>query len=423
MNLNRMGEKLKNLLRDDRVLFVISLFFAAVLWLIVVGEVDPNTRQTIYNVPVSIDSKGMVLTKLDLSPILEEQITVDVVIEGERYIVSSITAADINIEADLSAVVGAGPAELRLTATSSSNKQFVIESINPTVIKVDFDKIVSQKFALEALVDNYTFPVGYEALEEVVQPAEITVEGPEAEIVKIHRAVAYYNLDKSVTSTQKLMAEIIFYDAQGQQLPTQHFKYEVKTAEITLGILKRKVLPLTIDFIGVDENFEYDRLEYSIEPRIVEIAGPEELIDSLDKINIGYLDIEDLDIFGEYNFSYTLPSGCVMISDVETSAKVVFNSRNYSSAEFNVTNIRLVNVPEDIDAAVVSQSISNVKIIGPKSVIGSLKASDIVVEVDLSGRVINNYGQIKVPVNIIIPGAELTWAYGSYQVQLEVKEK
>lgn len=423
MNLNKKGEKLKNLLRDDRVLFLISLLFAAVLWLIVVGEVDPNTRQTIYNVPVEIDTKGSILTNLDLSPILDEPLTVDIVVEGERYIVSSLTASDIKVEADLSGAIAAGPVDLRLIATSLSNKQFVIESVNPSVLKVNFDKLVTQKFELEAVVANYTFPIGYEALDEVVQPAEITVEGPETEIVNIHRAVAYYNLDKSVTSTQKLVAEIIFYDAQGEELPTSHFNYEVKTAEITLGILKRKVLPLTIDFIGVDENFAYDELVYSIEPRIVEIAGPEDLVDSLENINIGYLDIEDLDIFGEYNFSYTLPNGCVMISDVETSAKIVFNSKNYSSAEFMVTNIRLVNVPDDVKATVMSQNVQNVKIIGPKSVIESLKASDIVAEVDLSGRVISSYGQIKVPVNIIIPGAELTWAYGSYQVQLAVQEK
>lgn len=413
---------IKRLLRDDRVLFLLSLFCAIIAWFAVTDAVDPDTVREIYDIPVTIDIASAGSIRKELDAVYDSPPVVDVTVAGERYIVHNLTAEDIKVEAKLGDVVGPGTWELRLEARPAAGGRFTVEEITPSTVWVRFDNIITKRIKLDTDIKGVTFPFGYKLMEEVVEPAEILLTGPEADISRVHRAVAHYEFNRSITFTEKVTAQILFYDAADEIVVSQFIKPDYSEAEVTLPVFKEKILPLHVDFVGVPEGFDVSRFEYSISPAVVEAAGPEKLMDDTESIGAGYIDLSDFDIFRTYSFRYSLPTGMVLSDpELEPQAEISFDSSGFASAVFAVSDIRIIGKPTDMRVNVITKSLSSVRIIGPKAQIAALKANEIVAVADLASREITLEGQIRVPVSIVIPSGDLMWAVGDYQVQLSVE--
>lgn len=76
----------------------------------------------IQEVPVTMDSQTSFITRMGLTIIGEEDLFVDVTIEGQRLVVGSIKPEDIAVSVDLSLVNGSGSFSLPLVAKTCRGK-------------------------------------------------------------------------------------------------------------------------------------------------------------------------------------------------------------------------------------------------------------------------------------------------------------
>jgi len=108
--------------------------------------------------------------------------------------------------------------------------------------------------------------------------------------------------------------------------------------------------------------------------------------------------------------------------DGVTGVSVRFNTDNWESAAFSVSNIQLINVPPNYDVEQLSQTLSNITFYGDADVLASMSSDDIVAEADLSEKELSE-GQINYPVKISVPSKGLVWAIGDHSILIQVTEK
>ena len=197
-----MKLNVRGFLTNNRSLKVISLIIAFIAWFVVVSSVSDDGRYPISDVPVDTEEfSTAVMAQLGLEAVDIDNVTVDVVVEGKRYVIGNLTAEDIRIVPDLSAVREAGTYSIPLEATTTGSEEFDIVSIRPSTITVRFDRFASKRLEVEADVSGVSTSEGYLIENEIVSPQEIIITGPEADVSRVSRAVVTAEVDELLTST------------------------------------------------------------------------------------------------------------------------------------------------------------------------------------------------------------------------------
>ena len=80
---------------------LLSVFFACLLWLVVMNTSDYQTTKEIDNIPVT-QLNGDVLNELDKLYEVAKGDTVDIVVKGRRSVIGDLSASDFIATADLS---------------------------------------------------------------------------------------------------------------------------------------------------------------------------------------------------------------------------------------------------------------------------------------------------------------------------------
>lgn len=412
----RKKHTFSRLFRDDRFLKIFSIFAAIVAWFIVALNVSPETSQVIRDVPVQISTEGM-----ELSVIGDQQPAVDVVIKGARNIVGGITADDISVIAVLDGVDGPGTYDLELRVSKRTpNAEYEIISYPSQITKVRFDTVLTKELEVETDVSGIKVADGFVKVKSTAQPTKITVSGPETEVDQITRCVAKAELSDVLKQTVTVSAGVTFYNAEGTEVSAKGLDLSVDTVQVTVPILKTKEVPVSFDYLNMPSGFDISKLPYTVTPSTLEVAGPEDKVDSLSSLNLGYIDFKNLGLNAQLTYDVVVPTNFTNLSGVE-KVQVKFNTSGYESKTFTVSNIRVVNAPEGYTVTVESESLPNVNVIGTSDVMQTLAATDLVAEVNMDSVEIAE-GRMSVAVSVYAPSKGQLWAYGEYTVTVNVSK-
>lgn len=421
MKFNFKNINLKKLFDNDQFVRILSLVAAVFLWMFTVNAVDSDSTLTVHNVPVEVNVEESALGSMGLDTINGRDYKANVTIRGERNVIGGVEPEDIQVYAVLSNLSGPGNYDIRLEARDRNGMGFTIKSVEPNTVKMQFDRLVTKKLPVQVELTGVSIPDGYLLESESVNPREVTVTGPEADMLRVYRCVVKAEVNRELSKTETIRTKIELQDQDGKVVESKYINLDTSTAEVTIPVLKKKEVPVKVEFLNVPPEFPLDELQYTYSQETIEIAGPEEDIDNLSEIHLGYIDMKELGESGAYPFDVELPSGFINVENIETVV-VEFEDHNLTTKNFIIRNITVINEPVNYDITVATRSISGVKMVGRKSVLGSMSAQDIVAEIDVSDREITS-GQIKVPVRIYAPTKGLVWASGSYEAIITIKEK
>lgn len=417
-----MKWKFDKLVENDKFLMVVSLLLAVIMWLSIAYGVDTNDATRTFNqIPVKFDVENSVAGRLGLSPLLFEDINVRVTLQGNRGAMNSLTADDIIVTANLSGVTQSGKYEIRFEAYDYRHRGFEVMSIDPPSYGVAFDRIISVKMPVQIELENVKIPEGYILGQEMVNPQNINVTGPAEELSKIAKAIVRIDIGSEVKKTSTFTEDIQFYDSEGNVITSVFIDSDVKQGVVTLPVLKKKEVPVTVGFINMPSGFNLNSLGYTIDPSVMEIAGPAEIIDSINEIPLGYINMKELMPDTAVYYGAILPDGVISVDNIN-DALVTFTGENYQKSSFKVSDIRLINVPKEYDVTINTKLITDVEIYGPKNRIAALKSQNIVAEIDIADIDIR-VGQMVVPIELSIIGEDSCWSYGEYTAVITVKAK
>ena len=285
-----------------------------------------------------------------------------------------------------------------------------------------FDHIIEKRFVVEPELNNLKITDGYILNQNYVTPSEIIVTGPETEMEAIKSAKAIKNFDSEISQTASFDVPIVLENAEGEEVVVENIGSSESNATITLPVLKKKVVPVTIDYIGGPSGFNTDKLKFDISPSKIELAGPVSTINSLAELHLGYIDIRTLKPETYLTYSAQLPPGYISVENIQ-NIDVDFAGNGIDEKLINVTDIRTINKPSNYSILVQTKTFYGVKVYGPKDQLSRVTGQNIVAQIDMA-EVDLKTGTVTVPISFVIPDCDGCWVYGSdYKAVITIKEK
>lgn len=426
---------LEQLFDNKQFLRVFSVVVAVLLWIVVAMTNKDTVPRTIHNVPVNMDLQSANLQNLQLELVDDVQYYVDVEVNGPRTEVGQLTAdsPELATTVKLGQITEKGDQDLPVVSALSdadlAKLSFDIISYSPARIQVTLDRFKTESFEIQPVVKGVSTAPPYIYDRQYVSPNRVAVTGPEAELEKVARAQVTLDLEETLESTKVVSRPVELYDVQGQliNLEDHHLSIDTEEAVLTISVLKETGLPLEVRFLNVPRNFPLAELQecMTMSHDYASIAGPQDVVDSLTEIVLGYIDIKDLRL-DEHTFSYSLGLDEIseeirLLDDIGT-VTVDFDDTNWTSAVLNLSGIEVINQPDGYVVQPLNNALYNVEFVGDAETLESLTADDVVIELDLSEREVTP-GQQTYPVKICVPGKGLVWAVGDHSVVIQVAEK
>jgi len=408
--------------QSRRLLMIFSLVMGVLSWMFVVIFVDNEIPWEFKGVPVDVYAEEELLSINSLRIVEDPQAEVTVVVEGGRIVVGGLEEGEIRIVADLEGISTPGDYAVKLKNVLTANQNYVVREIKPSTVNVRVDRITTKRFEVKMDIDGPQVPDGYLNAGTTISPRAVEVTGTEADISRIAQCIVSASFSgRPLTENQTIRSEIKLFDEEGHEIPKDRLTMESDSANVTVQVLKQKRLPLRFEYLNMPSGFPRDDLRFEMTDNSILVAGPEEVVDSYEELQIGYVDLSEVTPGFVQVFDISLPTGFISVENLR-SVGVSFSGEGLTEAYFNVSQITPVNVPINYDVTINTTQLFGVRIIGSSEVMETLTAKDIVAEIDFSERELST-GSSSLPVSISVPGRKLAWAVGEYAAVVTIDEK
>lgn len=401
---------------------LLSVAVAFFLWYYVISVVSPGSTETIYDIPVVFEGetvltedRGMMITSR------AEEVTVDLRLSGNRTDLAKVNKGNITIKVNLARVYDPGqheltydiifPGDVPVGALTTELKtpeaiKLTVEKRDrkPVEVRVNFNGSAAQDFMADTENRILDYPT-------------VNVSGPSSVIELIDHA----RIDVDLTGRMESISENFRYtlcDADGKPVDVEMVTTDVGEIHLDMKIIRIKQIPLTMSLNYGGGALE-DTVEVTIEPANITVSGSETLLEDLEFIQLGALDLFLMEEDMEATYAIPIPEGITNLSE-RTEAKVTVKFKDLAIKELEINKINMVGVPEGMEAELLNQ-VLKVRLRGPAAVMGKLEPEHVVVTVDFSGK---ELGSFTIKPTITIPGADYVkvGAVGTYSVSATLRE-
>ena len=395
---------------------LLSLLIAFGLWVYVITVVTPESESTFYNIPVAFSNEA-ILNDNGLMVLSEDQPTVTLKLKGNRSDLNNLKNSDITLLADLSKVDGAGQKRLSYSVAFPGAQSFEIIEQFPQDIVIDVAEWISKDVDVVLTYEGST-PPEYIADTDGVELdyQSITITGPKDTVDQITQAVIYVNLEgQNQTITQSCRYTLC--NEAGEPVDAEAVQTSVAEIQMTLRILRVKEVALLLELTyggGATEK----TTEIKIDPLTIKVAGSEKLLESLNSITLGAVNLSELLEDKELTFPINLPEGVENISGVtEASVSVKFPGLKVKTLKVS----RILASGSANTRVALATKVLEITVRGSAEQIDAMDEQDVYARVDCSDA---ELGEGKFKAQIII-GTEFNTVgvVGTYYVYATLTQK
>lgn len=299
---------MKNKPSDNLTIKIISVLFAILLWLYIQMVQTPDIEYTFRNMNVDLVNAPL-LEERNLVVTGNEKFTTDVTVKCPRWNLNEIKSKDFVPYVDLSEIRAAGTFELPVKVRLN-NDTIIVSNKEPSTVKVSVEKIVTVEKDLVIHVSG-NLKDGYYTNNDLVVPQSkvFSVKGPQSVINKIYNGVISVNIGGKSADFSDLY-DIILVSEDGTAVSNDKLTILNNAVNVDVTVYKKKVLPVEIN--GVPANVKYD-----VKPSNVEVAGPNELLENMDKIIVNNFNLFSREIGYTQKIDLKLDDKLILLNDVE----------------------------------------------------------------------------------------------------------
>lgn len=414
--IKKISEFLTELFRRDISLKIISIVLAVGVWAAVSITEYPIIETTFYNIPMTLSMEGTYAQANQLDAVNAPSQTVTVTISGERGQIGNIKAEDMTAWLDMSTVMLPREYNLPVRISCAADSEYEIKSIEPSSVRVTFDKIISKEFDVTPLVENASIAAGYMSGDPIVTPSTVTVTGPQNTVNSITDVRVRVSPNRVLDSSYDFTSDqLVLYNRNSVIADTGQLSFNKTSFSVQIPVFVRKTLPLEVDIINAPENFDLDyfreQLTYSIDE--LTIAAPNDKINERESLSIGTINMREVDKGSRFEFSTEkfLPEGYENLTQIDTIT-VTCPAEGISTKPIVIMgkDIQFVNRPPQFDFTPVVSGLT-VSLVGDEKQIAEISSADITAQIDLFDFDMEE-GDKNLPVDIIIFSYDKVWFSG-----------
>lgn len=397
---------------------IISVIGAIAIWAIITLTVKTNSERLIRNVPIDFSLAGTAVEALGLNAFERSDEALNIRLAGNRSSINAVSKEDFIVTLSTGRVTKAGKYTVKVDVSLKEeigNAEII--DYTPKSIQVSFDRNASKTLPITADTSGMSAKNGFMLDKGYPSVPEVTVSGPESIIKNITSCVADIETKNDVLEETLAVSDVplSLFDENGNMISNPFVVLDKESVDVSVPVLKVKELPIFVHFINMPSNFAEKDFKYSLSYKDIQLAGPEESIDAMSQLDVRYVDMKTTKPGDVITLNVELPAGFINVSNTQT-VDVTIPSDKITRKLFSVTEFKVIGAPEDSNVRFVTKRLNNVTLYGEQSVLRSIAANDIVVEVNLSGTTLSG-GSMSVPATITVPGKTgVFWAYGDYEV-------
>lgn len=305
-----MGSKLKG----NMLIKIISVLVAIILWFYIQTVQNPYIDFTFNSLSVSLHNAHL-LEERNLVVTGETNFKTDVTVNCARMSLGKLKKEDFVVYVDLSEVKSAGTVELPI-GVRINNENILVSDKTPSTVTLNVDTIVTVE------KDILVHTVGKVKKESYTNDDMITAEtdrvmvrGPKTLLSKVANGIATVDISGKSESFSDIY-DIVLVDKDGTAVIDEKISLLNENVKVSVDILPTKMIPIRISNIPED-------VKYSLTPSRVEVAGPEEILGTLNEIVIDNFNLISKTEGHTQNVSISLSEELMIITDVIPELKIL----------------------------------------------------------------------------------------------------
>lgn len=420
-------KKTAKILENKIFLIVISLLTSLIMWSYIANPDSTDYRQTFQGVQVEFQGQEKILANRNLSITNVDTQSVTVTLKGNRSKISKLTSNDLRAVIDVSSIKQAREMTwayvIEFPANFDSSDVEVInrspDSISFTVVQ-NATKTISVKGSFEGEIDEDCIAEAF-----LFEPSTIVVEGPEEKIEQIDYAWVTFGKDKTESGSGKVVTTyseevgFLLIDKNGQSVSTKGLKLSANVITATQPILEIKEIPLKVNLIPGGGVTEQD-CTVSIEPTTIKIAGDSAIVEDLNSIDLGNVDLAEFESGMTATFPITISDGLQNLTGI-TEATVKIEIKGIHTKTVTTRKIETKNVTAGYSAEIETKAVEVTVRSKSEADLREIKPEDVSVIVDLDDYGTTT-GRVSASGTAKIDGPSTVGAVGDIRVSVILKK-
>ena len=337
---------MKNRLKKNTRIKLISLLSAIVLWMYVMAIVDPEDTKLFESVPVSLTNIEE-LSDEDLIVYPETDLVADIYIRGKLSYLQKLSKEDIHIYGSINnPIEGRNYLYLKVNTTKQVSYEFKSD-----FIVVRLEKVVNEEKDIKSdVTGDYSDDVDT----VVLQQSTVNISGPRVLVEEVNHVKAVVDVNSNVNNKFTQKVKLIPVNKSGKEVKGVSLDSKNISAEITL--LEEKEVPINIQSDG---NLNEEKA-YEINPETIIIKGKKEILDNINYINTEKVDLSS--IVASKKVNLIIPEGVtsndktVIIKVKESESivqRLIYNSEEIELRNnYDEINTSELNIPESINVEI-----------------------------------------------------------------------
>ena len=302
------------MLENKNVLKVISLIIAIFLWVYVMGEVNPETKEKISDIEVTFVNTDQ-LADEGLAVIHNQDIKISAVIKGKRSVVNDTKKTGVTATVD---VAGASKGSNRGKVNLELPSGVTLDTISDETIKyrvedsVEVKKDVEIDFVGDTDTDTDLVPWAYDTY-----PGTVKVTGAESIVDDVYAVRGKITSNVVSESAKTVEVELIPVKKDGTEV--QGVVLNHTKAKTTVQLMEAKDVDVSITPKNVPDGREVDSITGVDSVKVVGSAGALADLESI----TATVDLSEIKSEGKKELNFSLPAGVYLYNKGNTTEVTV----------------------------------------------------------------------------------------------------
>ncbi len=417
-----IGDKIQRLLQKESFYIFFSIIASVALWAYVEFSENPDVIAKANNIPIqfineeALTKEGLILTGID-----KESISLQ--FSGKRNNVGKLSGSNVQLTVNLMDILDSGGVpgvyqlSYKIIYPSSVNVSGIgVAERSAGYVTVTVENLVSVEVFVKGSYDGGV-DEGYSAEPIEFYPEKITVSGPEALVKEVSYAWVAVQGD-SISETLEIETPVILMDSYGKVVSSDKLTLSEDVIKVKIPVLVVKDVALSVNFI-YGASATKDNVICTISPSSVTLSGEAEILDGINKLIIGTIDLMSFSETNAEPMQIVIPNSVENVTGV-TTAIVSVQVRGVDIAKAVTTNIQVKNETLGYTSTILTQSLE-ITLRGTGGSEDLVKPENIRVVADLA-ELGESAGTFSVPAKVFVDGSTTVDVIGAYKVTVVVEK-
>ena len=404
--------------RSKVVRIVISILVAIAMWLYVDLERAPERTMTIRDIPVEFSGENTTLADKNLMLLSGYDTTIDLKIRGPKRELVKMNRDNVRVIASTSSIDSVGVHQLDWTVSFPDGvvrTNVSVEKASLSQITVTVGELYTKEVPVECHVVGEVAE-GYFTGDVVLDPEVLTLRAQRDDLLNVSCAKLTVDISGATRSVVQTV-DVQLYDYDGNPVENSNIRTNTSLIQAKVPVLTTREVELAVEFSGVP-GAAMNSIKCDITPKTVRLNGEADVLDSIDKLVLATLHVDDLELHQQNSYVVTPPDGTWLVNGNEVATADI-TLEGIEEKSLTATNIEFDKLPSGLYAIAPDGGLT-VRLWGLSEEIEAVTAENLRVIADMSA--VTGQGTVTVPVTVTISGFNDVTVRGTYELTVTVTD-